>query len=52
MEQEIEVINKNINATQDRKKSYVDQHREFKEFWAGENVYLHIKPKRSSLRIG
>ena len=33
-------------------KSYVDQHREFKEFKVGEHVYLCIKPKRSSLRIG
>ena len=27
-------------------------HRVFKEFHVGEHVYLHIKPKRSSLRIG
>ena len=45
-------IKKNVQASQDREKSYVDQHRAFKEFQVGEHVYLCIKPKKSSLRIG
>ena len=42
MEHEMQVIKKNLKATQDRHKRYVDQHRVFKEFWGGENVYLHM----------
>jgi len=32
MEQEMQVIQENLKATQDRQKSYLDQHRVFKEF--------------------
>jgi len=52
MEQEMQLIKKNLNATQDRQKNSADQHREFKDFWVGEHVYLRIKPKKISLRIG
>lgn len=31
MEQEMQVIKKNLKITQHRQKSYVDQHRKFKE---------------------
>ena len=48
----MQVIKKNPKAVQDRKKSYAYQHRLFKEFQVGEHMYLHIKPKNSSLRIG
>ena len=48
----MQVIKKNLKVAQDRQKSYVDQHRVFKEFQVGEHVYLCIKPKKSSLRIG
>eukprot|EP00253_Pinus_taeda_P019712 PITA_19712 len=46
------VIKKNLKATQDRQKSYADQHMAFKEFQVREHVYLQIKPKKISLRIG
>lgn len=42
MEQEIQVIKKNLKETQDRKKRYVNQHRVFKEFQVREYVYFHI----------
>ena len=48
----MQVIKRNLKATQDKHKSYADQHREFKEFQVGEHVYLHFMPKRISLRIG
>lgn len=51
MEQEMQVIKKNLKETQDRHKSYVDRNRLFKEFQVWEQVYLHIKLKNSSLRI-
>jgi len=52
MEQEIQIIKKNLNATQDRQKTYVDQHWVFKEFQVGEHVYLRMNPKKRSLTIG
>ena len=52
MEQEMQVINKNLKSIEDRQKTYADQHMAFKEFQVWEHVYLRIKPKRSSLRIG
>jgi len=52
MEQEMEVIKKNINATRDRQKSYANRNILFKEFYIREQVYLHIKLKKSSFRIG
>lgn len=51
MEQEMQVIKNNLKVTQDIQKSYAYQYREFKEFQVGEHVYLHIKPKKISLRI-
>ena len=51
MEHEMKVIKKNLKVAQDMHKSYADEHRKFKEFQVGEQVYFHIKPKRSSLRI-
>ena len=42
----------NLKEAQDRKKSYVDQNRVFKEFQVREHVYLCIKPKNKSLKIG
>jgi len=52
MEQEMQVINKNLKEAQDRQKIYADQHRVMNEFQVGEHVYLCIKPKKISLRIG
>jgi len=52
MEQEMQVIKKNLKATQDRHKSYADNNSLFKEFQVGEQVYLRIKSKKSSMWIG
>jgi len=38
MEQEMQVIKKNLKVAQDRQKIYADQHRVFKEFKVGEHV--------------
>lgn len=48
----MQVIKKNLKETQDRKKSYADRNRLFKEFQVGEHVYLHIKLKKISFWIG
>jgi len=52
MEQEMQVIKKNLKASQGREKSYADINTLFKELQVGKLVYLCIKPKKSSLRIG
>lgn len=51
MEQEMKVIKRNLKATHDNKKNYVNKHRSFKEFQVGENVYLCINPKRISVGL-
>ena len=38
MDHEMQVIKKNIKVTQDKYKSYANQHRAFKVFQFGENV--------------
>lgn len=52
MEQEMQVIKKNLKETQNRQKSYTDRNILFKEFQVGEQVYLRIKLKKRSLQIG
>jgi len=52
MQNEMNVIMNNLKVGQDRQKSYEDHHKEFNEFHIGEDVYLSIKPKKSSLMIG
>jgi len=52
MEQELQVIRRNLKATHDRKKSYANQNKAFKEFQVGEHAYFQIKSKTRSLRIG
>jgi hypothetical protein len=37
---------------QDKKKSYVDRKRTHKEFKVGDHVYIRVKHKRISLRMG
>jgi hypothetical protein len=51
MEQMIK-INKNLKATQDRKKSYVDKGITNREFKVGDHVFLKVKANRSSLKLG
>ena len=52
MEQEMQVIKKNLKVSEDMNNNCAYQHSEFKEFQVGERVYLRIKPKKISLRIG
>ena len=52
MEQEMQLIKKNLEAAEDRKKKYANQNRLFKGFHVGEHVYLHIKPKKITFQIG
>ena len=52
MEQEVVKIRHNLNATQDRQKSYADKHRMNKEFIAGDHVYLRVMARKSLLNLG
>jgi hypothetical protein len=41
-----------LKVAQDRQKSYVDRKRTNREFKVGEHVFLKVKAKRSSLKLG
>ena len=52
MEQEVAKIRQNLKATQDRQKSCADKHRVQREFSVGDYVYLRVRPRNSSLKLG
>jgi hypothetical protein len=52
MEDKMIKINKNLKATQDRKKSYVDKDRTHIEFKVGYHVFFKVKSNKSSLKLG
>jgi hypothetical protein len=52
MEEQMIKIKKNLKASQDRKKSYVDKGRTHREFNVGDHVFLKVKANRSSLKLG
>lgn len=52
MEQEIVKIRKNLKVTHDRHKSYVDLKRSHKEFKVSEHVYLRVRARKRSLKLG
>jgi hypothetical protein len=52
MEQQVIQIRYNLKIAQDRQKSYADKKITPREFKAGDHVYLRVRPRRSSLRMG
>jgi hypothetical protein len=52
MEEKMTKINKNLKASQDRQKRYVDKGRNHREFKVGDHVFLKVKANRSSLKLG
>ena len=52
MEQEVAKIRQNLKASQDRQKSYADKHRVHREFNVRDRVYLIVRPRKSSLKLG
>ena len=52
MEQEVVKIRQKLKAAQDRQKSYADKHRMDREFSVGDHVYLRVREKKSSLKLG
>jgi hypothetical protein len=52
MEEHMVNLKKNLKVAQDRKKGYLDKSRACREFKVGEHVFLKVKEKMSSLRLG
>ena len=52
MEQVVVNIRQNMKESQDREKSYAYKHRVNKEFSVGEHVYLRVKARKISLKLG
>jgi hypothetical protein len=52
MEEKLLKIKRNLKVAQDRKKSYADKCRTHREFKVGDHVFLNVKAKRSSLKLG
>lgn len=52
MDKQLKVARKALKRASDRQKSYADLHRSSREFKAGDKVFLRVKPKRSSLKLG
>jgi hypothetical protein len=52
MEEQMMTIKQNLKATQDMQKKHVDKGRTHREFKVGDNVFLKVKARRSSLKLG
>ena len=52
MEKKVVKIRHNIKIAQDKEKSYADKNKNFKEFQIGEHVFLKVREKKSSLKLG
>jgi hypothetical protein len=52
MEDQMIKIKKNLKATQDRQKIYVDNNRSHREFKVGDHVFPKVKTNMSSLKLG
>ena len=48
----IDLIKSKLKVSQDRQKSYADQHRKEMEFQVGEKVFLKVSPWRGIMRFG
>ena len=52
MELTVKQVQQNLKVVQDRHKSYDDLNITPREFQVGDHVYIKVKPKKSSLRLG
>ena len=52
MEQEVAKIRQNLKASEDRQRRYADKHRVHKDFSVGDHVYLRVRPRNISLKLG
>ena len=52
MEEIVKQVQGNLKVAQDRQKSQADLKRTPKEFQVGEHVFIKVRPKKSSMRLG
>jgi hypothetical protein len=52
MENMVNKVQQNLKEAQNRQKSYADQKRRHLEFQVGDHVYLKVKARKSSLKLG
>ena len=52
MDRQLQVIRQTLKRASDRQRSYADLHQTSRNFKPGEKVFLRVKPKRSSLKLG
>ena len=52
MELTVKQVHQNLKVVEERKKSYADLKRNPRECQVGEHVYIKLKPKKNSLRLG
>ena len=52
MEEIMKQVQGNLKVAHDRQKSQADLKRTPKEFQVGEHVFIKVRPKKSSLRLG
>ena len=52
MEKIVKQLQGNLKVAQDRQKSQAELKRTPKEFQVGEHVFINVRPKKSSLRLG
>ena len=52
MELTVKQVQGNLKVAQDRQKRQADLKRTQKEFQVGEHVFIKVKPKKSSLKLG
>ena len=52
MDKQVQISMQSLKRASDRQKSYVDLHRSSHTFQVGDKVFLRVKPKRGSLKMG
>ena len=52
MDRQLQIIRENLKKANVRQKSYVDLKHLVQEFKGGDQVFIRVKPKKSSLRLG
>ena len=52
MDRQLQIIRENLKKANDRQKSYTDLKCLVREFKTGDQVFIRVKPKKSSLRLG
>ena len=52
MEEQVIQIRQRLKEAQDRQKSYVDAHRTDRSYKEGDQVFIRIRPNKSTIRFG